>query len=278
MTHEKRPVFASCIWCTRVSLIFTHTTAKSTFKEEDAARDRGRRAADPPTLRHKCGTSAAQVRHKCGASAAQVRHKCGTSAAQVRHKCGTSAAQVRHKCGTSAEQVLSTVRIACGTPADVRRGVFWQKHPQKNRKTPPKAQKHQKRRKKHPTFFSPSGLFVGARTDPLRNGGGTGAAAMRHRCGTGAALVRHRCGTGADRVRNAGIAGQIPGNGNKGRVLPSNTRGITRYLVMPVFEVPDGQRQPRGHTTHHSCGGRARRRPEGGGHAEIKPAATLRSG
>ena len=45
------------------------------------------------------------------------------------------------------------------------------------------------------------------------------------------------------------IAGRIPGNGNQGRVLPSNTRGITRYLVIPVFEVPDGQRQPRGHTT-----------------------------
>ena len=44
------------------------------------------------------------------------------------------------------------------------------------------------------------------------------------------------------------IAGQIPGNGNQGRVLPSNTRGITRYLVIPVFEVPDGQRQPRGNT------------------------------
>ena len=49
------------------------------------------------------------------------------------------------------------------------------------------------------------------------------------------------------------IAGQIPGNGNQGRVLPSNTRGIARYLVIPVFEVPDGrdshaatpQRRPR---------------------------------
>ena len=55
------------------------------------------------------------------------------------------------------------------------------------------------------------------------------------------------------------IGGQIPGNGNQSRILPSNTRGIARYLVIPVFEVPDGQRQPRGHTTHHS-GGRARRR------------------
>ena len=154
---------------------------------------RGRRAADPPTVRHKCGTSAAQVRHKCG-----------TSAAQVRHKCGTSAAQVRHKCGTSAEQVRSTVRIACGTPADVRRGVFWQKHPQKNTKTPPKAQKHQKRRKKAPNFFSPAGLFAGTRADSLRNGGGTGAAPVRHRCGTGADRVRTGGGPAADRRRTGG--------------------------------------------------------------------------
>ena len=115
-----------------------------------------------------------------------------------RNKCGTSAAQVRHKCGTSAEQVRSTVRIACGTPEDVRRGVFW-----------PKAQKHQKKRKKTPNFFSPSGLFAGSRrgADSLRNGGGTGAAPVRHppghRCGTGAAPVRHRCGTGAEPVRIA---------------------------------------------------------------------------
>ena len=54
------------------------------------------------------------------------------------------------------------------------------------------------------------------------------------------------CGGGA---APGAIAGQLPGNGNQGRVLPSNTRGITRYLVIPAFEVPDGQRQPRGHTT-----------------------------
>ena len=71
---------------------------------------RGRRAADPPTFRHKCGTSAEQVRNKCG-----------TSAEQVRHKCGTSAAQVRIKCGSSADQVRSTVQIACGTGAERRR-------------------------------------------------------------------------------------------------------------------------------------------------------------
>ena len=133
------------------------------------------------------------MRHKCGTSAAQVRHKCGTSAAQVRHKCGTSAA-------ASAEQVRSTVRIACGTPADVRRGVFWQKHPPKNTKTPPKAQKHQKRRKKHPIFFR----LPGCLQVPVRIRCGTAAAPVRHRCGTGAAPVRHRCGTGADRVRTAG--------------------------------------------------------------------------
>ena len=74
---------------------FAHFPAKKTFR----ARSRGRRAADPPTLRHKCGTSAAQVRNMCGTSAEQVRKKCETSAEQVRSKCGASAEQVRNKCG-----------------------------------------------------------------------------------------------------------------------------------------------------------------------------------
>ena len=92
---------------------------------------RGRRTTDPRTVRHKCGTSAEPVRHQCGTSAAPVRHQCGTSssATPVRHQCGTSAAPVRHQCGTSAAPVRRTVRIACGTPEDVRRGVFWQKRP-----------------------------------------------------------------------------------------------------------------------------------------------------
>ena len=118
-------------WC---SIWFSATSVSASFIMvifllERQRAPRRRSAHSAAQVRHKCGTSAAQVRHKCGTSAAQVRHKCGTSAAQVRHKCGTSAAQVRHKCGTSAEQVRSTVRIACGTPADVRRGVFWQKQP-----------------------------------------------------------------------------------------------------------------------------------------------------
>ena len=64
-------------------------------KEGKRATDRGRRAADPPTFRHKCGTSAAQVRHKCGTSSEG-----------------------------SAENSADSVRNGCGTPADVRRGVF----------------------------------------------------------------------------------------------------------------------------------------------------------
>ena len=181
-----------------------------------AARVRNKCGTSAAQLRHKCGTSAAQVRHKCGTS---TLHRApvgqgpsgpdddwlaiafgfwsgralatGTAWAGLcliyhhQHKCGTSAAQVRHKCGTSAEQVRRTVRIACsGTPADVRRGVFWQKHPPKNTKTPRKAQKHQKRRK-IPIFFA------------FR-------AVCRYPCGFAAERRRHRCGTGADRVRNAG--------------------------------------------------------------------------
>ena len=197
----------------------------SLFDRTRRTRPRGRARISEdaaPQIRPQCGTSAAQVRHKCGTSAAQVRHKYGTSAAQVRHKCGTSAAQVRHKCGTSAEQVgasaeqvrskcgasveqvRSTVRIACGTPADVRRGVFWQKHPPKTQKNTPKSKNTKKHEKKHPIFFSPSGLFAGTRADPLRNGGGTGAAPVRNRCGTGADRVRNGFGTGSERVRNAG--------------------------------------------------------------------------
>ena len=121
--------------------------------------------------RRRSAHIAAQVWHKCATSAAQVRHKCGTSATQVRHKFGTSAAQVRHKCGASAEQVWSTVRIARGTPADVRRGVFWQKHPPKNTKHPQKHKNTKKDGGKHPFFFSPSGLFAGTREDSLRKGG-----------------------------------------------------------------------------------------------------------
>ena len=160
-------------------------------------------------------------RRRSAHSAAQVRHKCGTSAAQVRHKCGTSAEQVRGKCGASAEQVRSTVRIACGTPADVRRGVFWQKHPPKNTKTPPKAQKHQKRRGGNTHFFSPSGLFAGTRADPLRNGGGTGAAPVRHRCGTGADRVRNAGGTLADLRRGVLSATlRVTGNINSSKTAP----------------------------------------------------------
>ena len=170
--------------------------------------------------------AAPQIRPPCGTSAAQVRHKCGTSAAQVRHKCGTSAAQVRHKCGTSAGQVRSTVRIACGTPEDLRRGVFWQ-NTQKNIKTPPKHKNTKKDEKKHPTFFSPSGLFAGTRADSLRNGGGTGAAPVRHRCGTGAAPVRNRCGTGAAAVR---IACGTPADLRRG-VLCSTVRPLARDLA-----------------------------------------------
>ena len=55
------------------------------------------------------------------------------------------------------------------------------------------------------------------------------------------------------------IAGQIPGNGNQDQVLPSNTtRGIARSWVMPVFEVPDGQRAETAKRPH--SGGRAQRR------------------
>ena len=171
---------------------------------------RGRRAADPPTLRHKCGTSAAQVRHKCGTSAEQVRHKCGTSAAQVRHKCGTSAAQVRHKCGTSADQVQVKCGAQCGSRAERRRmcgaASSGKNTPQKTQKHPPKAQ-NTKKDEKNTQFFSPSGLFAGTRrADPLRIRGedcGTAAAPVRHRCGTGAEPVRIvACRTGAERVRN----------------------------------------------------------------------------
>ena len=167
----------------------------------NSGHSRGRRAADPPTLRHKCGTSAAQLRHKCGTSAAQVQHKCGISAEQVRHKYGTSADQVRIKCGSSAEHSADRVRNAGGCAA--RRLLA--KHPPKNTKTTPKSTKHQKRREKHLKCFSPSGLFAGTRrADPLRICGedcGTAAAPVRRRCGTGAAPERIACGTGAERVR-----------------------------------------------------------------------------
>ena len=44
------------------------------------------------------------------------------------------------------------------------------------------------------------------------------------------------------------IAGQMLGTGNQAQVFPDNTRDNTRPWVMPVFEVPDGQRQPSDHT------------------------------
>ena len=43
------------------------------LENRPAIKGTGRRAADPPTVRHKCGTSAAQVRHKFGTSSEQVR-------------------------------------------------------------------------------------------------------------------------------------------------------------------------------------------------------------
>jgi len=75
---DGRPIAALVPWLLAFSL--SGRGFKRGSEGEGGAR--GRRATDPPTLRHKCscGTSSAQVRSKCGASAEQVRSKCGTSA------------------------------------------------------------------------------------------------------------------------------------------------------------------------------------------------------
>ena len=138
---------------------------------------RGRRAADPPTVRHKCGKSAAK-----------------------------SAAQVRSKCGASAEQVRSTVRIACGTPADVRRGVFWQNTPQKTQKHPQNHKNTKKDGEKTPNycfaFRAVCGYPCGSALERRRHRCGIGAEPVRHRCGSRVERVRNGCGTPAERRRN----------------------------------------------------------------------------
>ena len=74
---DGRPIAALVPWLLAFSL--SGRGFKRGSEGEGGAR--GRRAADPPTLRHHkkglCGTSSAQVRHKCGPSAEQVRNKCG---------------------------------------------------------------------------------------------------------------------------------------------------------------------------------------------------------
>ena len=113
-------------FCFCVCLFCSAKHAKNARKKA-----RGRRAADPPTFRGKCGTSAAQVRHKCGTSAPQVRHTCGTSAAHLRSKCGASAEQVRSKCGAQCGSRAERVRKNAGgcaarrlLPKTTRNGFF----------------------------------------------------------------------------------------------------------------------------------------------------------
>ena len=213
-------------WWTRRQKVPYGALLKST-------RPRGRRAADPPTVRSGewpawfsfwfsgCwralakGTAwagfycvillllAPQIRPHCSKSAAQVRKSAAQvrkSAAQVqvRNKCGTSVEQVRHKCGTSAAQVRSKFgaqfgRVRNAGGCAARRLLAKNKTKQKQ---PPKAQNTKKDGKKTPNFFSPSGLFAGTRrADPLRICG--------EDFGTAAAPVRNWFGTGAEAVRIA---------------------------------------------------------------------------
>ena len=194
---------------------------------------RGCRAADPPTLRHKCGTSAAQVRHKCGTSAAQVRHKCGTSAEQVRHKCGASAEQVRSKCGASAEHSADRVRNAGGCAA--RRLLA--KTPPKKHKNTPKSTKTPKKTEKNTQFFFAFRAVCGY---PC----GSAAERRRHRCGTGAAPVRHRCGSRAERRRNGGgTAAERRRNGG-GTAAEHGTRFEIFFAGYGYVTTQDGTSRP----------------------------------
>ena len=167
----------------------------------------------------------------------------------MRHKCGTSTDQVRIKCGSSADQVRSAVRIACGTPADVRRRyVFWLKHPPQNTKTPPKSTKHKKRQKKTPNFFFRLPGCLRVPVVRIRCGSvAKTAERRRHRCGTGAAPVRNRCGSRAERVRNGRGTGaeRVRNAGGTGTERRRNGCGTPADLRRGVLCRPPG-RESRG--------------------------------